>query len=166
MEIRALRETDNRLAVSRVYEESWKFAYQGIVPQSYLDSIPAGFWASGLEQAGRHTLVLTEAGEPVGTASFGPSRWPDFPDFGEIVSLYLLPEYMGKGYGGPLLEAAAQALADRGFREILLWVLEENHRARRFYEKAGFRFDGARMEQDIGGKTLGELLYRRYSHRS
>lgn len=42
MEIRPLRETDSRLEVSRIYEESWKFAYQGIVPQRYLDGIPAG----------------------------------------------------------------------------------------------------------------------------
>lgn len=42
MEIRPLRKSDDRLEVSRIYEESWKFAYQGIVPQSYLDGIPAG----------------------------------------------------------------------------------------------------------------------------
>lgn len=46
MEIRPLRETDSRLEVSRIYEESWKFAYQGVVPQSYLDGIPAGRGAS------------------------------------------------------------------------------------------------------------------------
>ena len=45
MEIRPLRNTDDRFAVSRIYEESWKFAYKGMVPQAYLDSIPAGRWA-------------------------------------------------------------------------------------------------------------------------
>ena len=39
MEIRLLRDSDDRVAVSRIYEESWKFAYKGIVPQAYLDSI-------------------------------------------------------------------------------------------------------------------------------
>ena len=42
MEIRPLRETDSRLEVRRIYEESWKSAYRGIVPQAYLDGIPAG----------------------------------------------------------------------------------------------------------------------------
>ena len=42
MEIRLLRETDSRLEVSRIYEESWKTAYRDIVPQAYLDGIPAG----------------------------------------------------------------------------------------------------------------------------
>lgn len=161
MEIRPLRESDSRLAVSRIYEESWRFAYRGIVPQDYLDSISAGRWARALDGSGWGSLILTEKGTPVGTACVCPSRWPDYPDFGEVVSLYLLPEYVGRGYGKALLEAAEEALADRGFRDILLWVLEDNLRARRFYEKAGFTFRGKAMENEIGGKTLKELLYCR-----
>ena len=42
MEIRYLTPEDDPLAVSNIYESSWKYAYRGIVPQSYLDSIPAG----------------------------------------------------------------------------------------------------------------------------
>lgn len=42
MEIRRIQESDDRWKISRIYEESWKFAYQGIVPQDYLDSIPTG----------------------------------------------------------------------------------------------------------------------------
>lgn len=162
MEIRPLRETDSRLEVSRIYEESWKFAYQGIIPQSYLDGIPTGLWAANLDQGGRWSLVLEEGGRLIGTSSAGPSRWRGYPDFGEVVSLYLLPERMGRGYGGPLLEAAVKTLAEQGFRDVLLWVLEENRRARRFYEKYGFRPAGDVMEQEIGGSRLREVLYRRH----
>lgn len=161
MEIRPLRETDDRLAVSRIYEESWKFAYRGILPQAYLDAIPAGRWAANRDQEGRRSLVLEEAGRLIGTACTGPSRWPDYPDFGEIISLYLLPESMGRGYGKALLAAAVEALADRGFRDVLLWALEENHRARRFYERAGFTLAGDVMVHEIGGKPLREVLYLR-----
>lgn len=160
MEIRPLRESDDRLEVSRIYEESWKFAYRGIVPQSFLDGIPAGLWARALDA--RDSLVLTEHGAPVGTASVCPSRWPDYPGFGEVVSLYLLPDCVGRGYGGPLLEAAVETLAERGFRDVLLWVLEENRRARRFYEKHGFFPTGDSMVQEIGGKPLREVLYCRH----
>ena len=52
MEIRPLRKTDSRLEVSRIYEESWKHAYRGIVPQDYLDHIPVGGWCGVLDQAG------------------------------------------------------------------------------------------------------------------
>jgi len=42
MEIRKLSPEDDRNALSRVYEKSWKHAYSGIIPQDYLDSIPQG----------------------------------------------------------------------------------------------------------------------------
>lgn len=161
MEIRPLRPDDDRLAVSRIYEESWKSAYRGIVPQSYLDGIPTGLWAANLDQNGRKTLVLLDAETPIGTTSVGPSRWPEYPDFGEIVSLYLLPEHTGQGHGLPLLTAALDELRRQGFQNALLWVLAENHRARRFYEKSGFTFTGNSMNHEIAGKLLKELLYSR-----
>ena len=74
----------------------------------------------------------------VGTSSFCLSRFPQFEDCGEIISLYLLPEYMGKGYGKELLKTAISELSAQGFQEIFLWVLEENNRARHFYERCGF----------------------------
>lgn len=42
MEIRYITKSDDRFVISKVYEESWKYAYQGIVPQDYLTSIPRG----------------------------------------------------------------------------------------------------------------------------
>lgn len=44
MEIRPMRNTDDKFAISHIYEESWKFAYKGLVPESYLNSIPSGKW--------------------------------------------------------------------------------------------------------------------------
>lgn len=163
MEIRTLQKTDDRLAVSRIYEESWRSAYRGIVPQAYLDSIPAGQWAPALDRPGWVTLVMAEGTRLIGTSSLCPSRWPECPGFGEIVSLYLLPEYMGRGCGRALLAAAVRELERQGFRDILLWVLEENFRARAFYEKNGFRPGGVSMESEVGGKRLRELLYCRYA---
>ena len=40
MEIRYITHSDNRLAISKIYEDSWKHAYKGIIPQEYLNSIP------------------------------------------------------------------------------------------------------------------------------
>ena len=52
-----------------------------------------------LERPGRISLVAVEAGEIVGTASVCPSRFPQYAGCGEVQSLYLLPEAMGKGCG-------------------------------------------------------------------
>ena len=161
MEIRYLSPDDDIYAVSNVYEQSWKYAYQNIIPQQYLDSIPAGRWAKGLENNRDSCLVAVEEGRIAGTSSIRGSRWEKYSDYGEIISIYFLPEYMGKGYGKLLLERAVEELHKRGFQKVLLWVLEENARARRFYDKCGFSPVGEVMADCIGGKELREVMYAR-----
>lgn len=80
-------------------------------------------------------LVAVEKGEFIGTASYCKSSFSDFKDFGEIVSIYFLPEYMGKGYGKKLIKAVIEELMKLGYRDILLWVLEDNKRAKVFMKK-------------------------------
>lgn len=162
MEIRHLQQSDDRLEISHIYGEGWKFAYQNIVPQSYLDGIPAGKWAFCLDREGVHSLVMVEDGKLIGTSSYCKSRISEFEGYWEIISIYLLPGYVGKGYGKRLLHAVIRELAKLGYYDIFLWVLEDNHRARSFYEKEGLAFDGNRMSHVIGGKELTEL---RYSYR-
>ena len=159
MEIRYMKQTDDKYAISRIYEESWKFAYKDIIPQSYLESIPAGRWVTNLNNKEMDTLVLIEDGKFIGTSSYCKSRFSEFSDWGEIVSIYFLPQYIGKGYGKKLLNAVVEELASLGFQDIFLWVLEENLRARKFYEKAGFHFSGNSLNDSIGGKELRELQY-------
>jgi putative acetyltransferase len=53
---------------------------------------------------------------------------------------YVRPEHWGTGVARCLHDAALAALAD--CPEVKLWVLEENHRARRFYEREGWRANG------------------------
>ena len=159
LDIRYIIQSDDRLAVSNVYEESWKYAYQGIVPQEYLDSIPKGQWASHIEQEDRKNLVMVQDGMIIGTTGFGKSRMIEMEGFGEIVSLYFLPQYMGKGYGRQLLLAAVRELKKMGYDKVYLWVLEENQRARRFYEKYGFMQTKRCLICNIGGKDLKEVQY-------
>ena len=126
MEIRYVRPDDSLLAISNIYERSWKYAYQNIIPQDYLDSIPTGRWANSITKNGMK---------------------------------YFLPEYIGKGYGASLLKKCVEELKKLGFHRILLWVLEENSRARRFYERNGFTCSGEYMNDTIGGKELKEVMY-------
>ena len=108
-----------------------------------------------------NTLVLIEDGIFIGTSSYCKSRFSDYSNFGEIVSIYFLPQYIGKGYGKYLLAAAVKELELLGFFDIFLWVLEDNFRARRFYEREGFKFSGKYLDNNIGGKELRELQYCR-----
>ena len=79
--------------------------------------------------------------------------------YGEIISVYILPEYCGKGYGKQLLQAAVDGLIRMEYRDIFLWVLENNANARRFYESFGFVASGAFSDDEIGGEKVRELQY-------
>lgn len=159
MEIRYVNKNDDPLEISNIYESSWKYAYKGIIPKDYLNSIPTGQWANSINKLGLNTLVLTEHERIIGTASFCKSRWEKYSDFGEVVSIYFLPDYIGKGYGSLLLKKCMEELKQRGFDKVLLWVLEDNHRARKFYEKFGFVYSEVFMDDNIGGKDVREVLY-------
>lgn len=159
MVIRKMNPSDRREEISNVYEQSWKFAYKDIIPQEYLDSIPSGQWCGALDHPSRYTLIMLDGDKIIGTSSYCESRPEKYKDWGEIISIYFLPEYMGRGYGKDLLEQAVEELKAMGFKKIFLWVLEDNHRARHFYEKSGFKYSGKYMDHVIGGKQLRELQY-------
>ena len=156
--IRRIQPEDDRQEISNIYEKSWKSAYAGIVPQAYLDSIPRGRWASKIDSPGWITLVCELNGKLIGTSSVCRSRFDSFPEAGEVISIYFLPEYMHKGYGKQLFSAAIRELSE--YEEIFLWVLEDNMNARRFYESQGFIVTDDIIEDDTGGKTLREVRYK------
>lgn len=159
MAIRTLQPADDRKAVGQLYVDSWKYAYKGLLPQAYLDTLSAEQWANRLGSPQRHSLVAEQDGKIIGTASYGASRDAEFAGQGEIYSLYLLPGYRGKSYGRQLVNAVKGQLQSLGYKSAFLWVLEGNHRARGFYEKVGFTRSGATKNVEIGGKPVTEVQY-------
>ena len=159
MEIRKIKKSDDINAIGKIYEKSWKYAYSGIIPKDYLESISGDNWLPHFENKNMNNLVLTENNEFIGTSSYCKSRSKDFGSFGEIVSIYLLPEYMGKGFGAKLFEATLNELIKLGYKNVFLWVLEENTRARCFYERQNFKPSDKFNYINIGGKELKEVAY-------
>lgn len=104
---------------------------------------------------------MLDGGKIVGNISCCAGRAPELSNWGEIVSIYLLPEYWGKGCGKRLFNAAVEQLESMGYRKLFLWVLESNRRARAFYERMGFQLHESYMEDEIGGMPVREVQYRR-----
>jgi GNAT superfamily N-acetyltransferase len=78
----------------------------------------------------------------------------------ELYALYVRPAWWSTGTGRALMERVLARSSRAGYLSIALWVLRDNHRARRFYERAGFAPDGAtNVLERVGGVT--ELRYRR-----
>lgn len=142
----------------------WQAAYRGIMTDEYLDiTLPSVFTVERCkknlaEPGGRLFYCAEEDGEMIGRLIFGKCHEEGLADTGEIDAIYLLPEFWDRGYGKGMMEFAKDALRQMGYRQIILWVLKDNRRARRFYEKSGFVFDGTEKEITIG-KPLAELRY-------
>ena len=162
MKIREVREYDDYRAIAEIYKTAWQFAYSGIVPQKYLDSLSADRWLPLFDERSIDSFVLIENGEYIGTSAVCASRDEALAGWGELVSIYLLPEHFGCGGALPLLNHTVNSLLEKGFKVVYLEVLEENRRARRFYEKHGFMQFGQTASTDVGGKPLGTIRYKKH----
>ena len=74
--------------------------------------------------------------------------WKQTDDGAEIVAIHSLPESWGTGLGHAMLEAALNQI---GEGTVFLWAFRDNIRARRFYEKHGFRWDGSERVSEFDG---------------
>lgn len=63
----------------------------------------------------------------------------------ELVSMWVDPRRRGAGVAAPLVEAVAQWARHDGATHLSLWVVDDNERARRLYERLGFMRTGATM---------------------
>lgn len=157
---------DDIRAVSALRITGWRAAYAGIVPADYLDGLSIEADAKQRKNSfgnpHAQNVVAEDDQGAVGWGVVGPSRDDDARDAdGEIYALYVAPSRIGTGIGRALITDLVARAARAGFTTVRLWVLAENHRARRFYERAGFALDGRRAEWTVSGKTLLELRYSR-----
>ena len=96
--------------------------------------------------------------EIVGFSTVGASYSED--GTGELYAIYVDPLRWGSGAGRALIEQAEASLRESGFPAALLWVLEGNERAERFYRAAGWERDGEK-EDDFQGARVTEIRYRK-----
>jgi GNAT superfamily N-acetyltransferase len=111
----------------------------------------------------------TSPAEIVGYASYGPERGlngvprttrdaPEPPRRAELYALYVAPGWWSTGTGRALMQRVLEETRREGYPQITVWVLEQNARARRFYERAGFRLQGrSHVLYELGGVT--EISY-------
>lgn len=137
-------------ALARV--ASWRGAFTGLVPQDFLDAMDPDAIATAWKEsvsAGRSRLYVAATGDRiVGYAGVGPAR--EGPaGTGELYALFVHPDWWGKGAAKLLTDTAIEDLRDRGCREIWLWVLEANTRARAFYHRYGFAETPARTTSSL-----------------
>ena len=81
-------------------------------------------------------------GTVTGMMGVGPGEDDDKKGAWELHFLYVDPDHMRMGAGSELLRFFERKGREKGCPEFVVWVLEENETARKFYEKHGYRPDG------------------------
>ena len=159
MEIRYVDKNDDLSLISRIYELSWRMTYKGMLPARYLKKLPEGNWTDRINHFGSRSMVMVSGGEYIGTVSFGESHIEKYSGWGEVYSLYLLPQYTGKGLGRRLMAKALEELKAKGYNKVMLFALEKNIAARKFYENYGFTESGDMMKKKFVHKMVTQIMY-------
>jgi GNAT superfamily N-acetyltransferase len=111
----------------------------------------------------RSTQVAVEGSTICGLATTGLCRDIDLSNFGELMAIYVDPAYLRTGVGRLLMTAARERLRRIGVTPAALWVRDGDVRARRFYERDGWRCDGTRRISTYVSAPATEVRYQRAS---
>ena len=137
-------EFEDMKRMGHIMSVSFKTAFSGFITQQTLDvcaqedngvALLEGIYREG----NMHFLIGENSGMLV---------WQKVQDSAEIVAIHSLPESWGTGLGHAVL---TEALNQIGHRPVFLWAFKDNKRARRFYEKHGFQWDGTERVSEFDG---------------
>lgn len=163
MTIRYATRGDSEI-LAHINAKSFQVAFRGIIPDNVLEdkfSYKSLLGRFGLELEERTTenSIIFKDGKPVGMQTFARDDDTERDETEiDIWRIYVLPEYWGSGVGKELILWGLSELKTKGYKKVALWVVDENERARTFYEKVGFSHDGE-IRVINPGKEINELRY-------
>ena len=159
-------EINDAAALAEIVCCAWRAAFGNFIAEDELSKITVETETAMFESVIRggevYNFIAVDGSEPCGLCSFGRSQDKDLSEYAEIYAIHTKPEYWGKGVGKLLMDTALSELSRLGYEKAMLWVFEENKRARRFYERYGFVFDGTKKDSGFSssaGNTT-EVRYR------
>lgn len=150
--------------LGKIHSESLQAAFKGIIPDYILKDLfsierRTKDFMMELSEGSPKTAVVFEENEPAGLISFGKCRYGNnYDSCIEIWRVYLTPKFWGCGVAKELIEWGINEILKENSTNIELWVLEDNIRARKFYEKMSFKYDNTSQVINMG-KELKELRY-------
>ena len=155
---------DDARGIAEVQVGTWRVAYAGLVDDDLLDGLSVDerarqfqAWLGG-DGSARH-FVADENGIVGFATVVTPARDAELGvGVAEVAAIYVLADCWRDGVGTALMDATVASLRADGYDAVVLWVLEQNTRARAFYAARGFAEDGA--ERTEPRLQLPELRYR------
>ncbi|MBR6575226.1 MAG: GNAT family N-acetyltransferase [Clostridia bacterium] len=152
-------EQKDAAVIGRIYCEGWMKGYDGLMPDFFLNALTPENCAPKPDHIAPDRRFVAEVdGEVVGTVTFGKGR--EDSALLEIQSLYVLPDRWQKGQGSALFRAVVDTAKAQRYPGLYVWTLEDNTRAKAFYEHMGMTPTGAAREFEIAGAYLPEVKYQ------
>ena len=130
-----------------IQTESWKAGFKDILSAETLEQCTqlakaTTMYRRLLEQNIGNGYLLRVENEPHCMAWWGETREKDMPGYAELICIHSLQNRWRKGYGRKMMERVLRDIKNAGYSKVMLWVFEENTRARAFYEDLGFAANG------------------------
>ena len=156
---------DDAVAIATIHVRTWQRAYQDQLPADFLARFSVDsrtrWWQDNLAHPlpGARVFVAEVGGVLVGFCAVGKSRNENAA--GEVYALYVDSTHWGEGIGTALMRTATDYLRKGGYERAVLWVLESNLKAQRFYEMKGWSTDGVLRTEERQTVTLVEVQFYR-----
>lgn len=130
--------------VARIMVTSFRAAFSEFVSRETMDACadPENCRAM-MQHAYRQGKMRFVLGEDQGFIC-----WAEGETGAEIIAVHSLPESWGTGLGHAMMQAVLRQI---GNQKAELWVFRDNTRARRFYEKHGFSWNGDERVSQFDG---------------
>jgi len=150
-------------AIAHLHAESWRSAYRGVFSDDFLDNHVheerKNSWQARFsgEATQSFFVLLAENGDRLaGFACMFPERDPVWGSY--LDNLHVAPGFTGQGIGRTLLSEVVRRLElNASRRGLYLWVVEQNRRARGFYEKTGGTIVGSEWHIMPDGQSVVAL---------
>ena len=137
-------EFEDMKQLGHIMSVSFRTAFSDYVAKQTMDACAqednCAAMLEGIHREGKMHFLIGE--------NSGMLVWQKVQDSAEIVAIHSLPESWGTGLGHAMLK---EALNQIGNHPVFLWAFKENKRARCFYEKHGFRWDGGERVSEFDG---------------
>ncbi len=155
--------SNDAAAIARLHAESWRSAYRGTFSDDYLENRVhedrRDDWQKKFSEGNRKPMfaIVAEMGDEL--AGFACVYPDEDAVFGSLVeNLHVAPKLTGQGIGRRLLSEVVHRLQAKGSGSgLYLWVVEQNHRARKFYARAGALFAGSEVHAMPDGQSVVAL---------
>lgn len=147
--------------IAKIHVNSWAKAYDGLLPQDYIDSFSfekrAELWGRIIGRELATVFVASDSDNLIGFLCVGQPKDYKNSDTYELSSLYISASHYGGGAGSLLYEACEEMLLNKRAKKVTLWALDKNQRAITFYKKHGFKLTGEVEQERLEHVVLNDL---------